>query len=305
MPSKVHLYQHETYFREGLSDVEDVFGEAAADRLRRSALLIVKPDAVAGAKLGAICTFLNKHDFSIVAVERFSFTRLSARELWRYQLTLATLDRLAVNDCVLLAGPAMMLLLRSDGDQTLPATVRLSTLKGAADVKAQMPGTLRSVLGQRNRLCSMIHCADEPADLVRELGLLVDRRTRRRLLTALATGEMSDADNLVLNDALKLDSRGGRSFDSRAAVLRVCDAVHKLGAREPAKSGQIDVVLRYLEQMRKREIIAWRTFASELDALELNLDPWDVAILGSNFILEDEPGASKMLVNPDPATWVR
>jgi hypothetical protein len=53
------------------------------------------------------------------------------REWWRYQLTLATLDRLAVNELLLTGAPAL-LLVRDEKASPLPGTVRLTSLKGSA-----------------------------------------------------------------------------------------------------------------------------------------------------------------------------
>jgi nucleoside diphosphate kinase len=303
MPTKAHLYQHETHFREGLSDLEEVFGQQSPDILRRSALVIVKPDGLATAKLGPVQSFLADNDFRIVGAEPFYFDRVTGRELWRFQLTLATLDRLAVNDIVLQAGPSILLVLRSHGEHELPATVRLSSLKGKADVSEQLPGTLRNILRQPNRLCSMVHCADEPADLVRELGLLADPPTRRRLLTELLTGQITPADQELLREALRREASGGISLDSGAALRRVSEAVLERRAEEPAKAAVADVVLGHLEAMRRGERIAWRAFARQLGQLNVKVEQWDLAIVGSNFVVEDEPGGFKIIGNPDIESW--
>ena len=69
----------------------------------------------------------------------------------------------------------------------MPATVRLSNLKGGPDAATRGAGSLRSALRSANRLFTFVHTADEPADIVRELAVFFDRDERRRLL-AEATG---------------------------------------------------------------------------------------------------------------------
>src|SRR5881394_2404332 len=86
MPKKAILYKDESCFREALDDVYTVFGDQLLGRLHDSALLIIKPDGLATGKASSICSYLSDHGFSIVGVERFRFTRVLVRELWRYQL---------------------------------------------------------------------------------------------------------------------------------------------------------------------------------------------------------------------------
>ena len=116
-----------------------------------------------------------ENEFEIVAARSITFDRLLWRALWQYQLTSATLDRLGVSDRHLAAGPGLLLVLRSTDGHDLPATVRLTSLKGSATLEQQVRGTLRHRLGQANRVLSLLHVADEPADLVRELGVFFDR----------------------------------------------------------------------------------------------------------------------------------
>lgn len=297
MPLKARLYAQETYFREALTDAEEQLGDSLPDVLWRATLVILKADGLMAGKLGIVHRFVEAHDFGVVAVHPFTFDRLLGRELWRYQLTLASIDRLAVNDWVLTVGPALMLLLRSGDGYDLPGTVRLSSLKGAADLTVQDPDSLRSYLGQPNRLVNFIHCADEPADLVRELGLLVDDVERRRLLAALRTGRIDAHDRSILEDALKRDAAGGRSVAADEALARLAGAV---AARPGPGTGR---VLTDVERMRRGEKIEWRPFVRDLVALDVALDPWDVAIVGSTFIEYDVPGGSKILTNPTVESW--
>lgn len=301
MRSKAALYRCETYFREAMADVEAVLGAYTGPLLYRSALVIVKADGLLAGKQRVIHDFLLRHDLWPVAVRQIRFTRMLAREFWRYQLTLASLDRLAVNDWVLTAGPALLLLLRSGGEHDLPASVRLSALKGSANQSEQKPDSLRYLLGQPNRLVNFFHCADEPADIVRELGMLFDRQTRYALFGALAAGQLPPADAEVLETVLT-DDAAPRGLDAAEAVRRIVAAV---AACDP---DQLDPAVRAdlhtgLEGMRANRIIAWRPFEAALLASGAELDPWDIAMAGSSFTANDVDGGSKVLVNPDPESW--
>src|ERR1700732_5101932 len=69
MPDKARLYEHDTHFRESLSEAQEAFGPRISEILWRSALMIVTPDGLATAQLGVICEYLAGHGFSIVALE--------------------------------------------------------------------------------------------------------------------------------------------------------------------------------------------------------------------------------------------
>jgi len=303
MPAKARLYRCETYFREAMADLDAVLGAETAPVLYRSALVIIKADGLIAGKQRTIHDFLLRHDLCPVAARQIRFTRMLAREFWRYQLTLASLDRLAVNDWVLTAGPALLLLLRTDGEHDLPASVRLSGLKGSANQSEQRPDSLRYLLGQPSRLVNFFHCADEPADIVRELGMLFDRQTRYALFGALAAGQLSRADAEVLDAAL--------DDAATPCILDAAEAVRRLAAALAAcDQDRLDPAVRAdlrtgLEGMRAQQTIAWRPFEAALLASGAELDPWDIAMAGSSFAVNDVDGGSKVLVNADPESWRR
>ncbi|HWG24974.1 nucleoside-diphosphate kinase [Actinospica sp.] len=304
MPVKAYHYELDTCFREGYSEAREAFGEQWDDILRRSALMLVKPDGMATGKLKIIRDFLGDHEFSIVGAEIFRFDRHTGRELWRHQHTLASLDRLAVNDIILQAGPTLLLLLRSHGRHATPATVHLSSLKGKADMSQQSADSLRSVLNRPNRLCSLIHCADEPADMIRELNLLVEPVPRRRLLARLAAGTSSPADEDLLDQVLHSGEFGGVTLDRDAAVRRIDLKVRERAEEQPELADAAGMVRAWLAATDSGESLPWREFIRVLSSLGLDLDIWDLAIVGSSHIIEDEPGTYKVIGNPALDSWL-
>lgn len=284
VPKKRQLYEDDVHFREGLADLVDAAGENAVNVVHRLALLLIKPDGLAAGKAGVIVDFVAENGFDLVAYEAIEFGPHHWRDLWRYQLNTATLDRLAVNDIVL-HGRAVCLLLRHPALAT-PATVRLSGLKGPSDVSQQTPGCLRRILRQPNRVLSLLHVADEPADLVRELTLLLDCRVRRTLWERAVTGATSSFEQLRhdIASSLHRPMEPGPALDRVEASLRV--------AREGAARDQ---ALAALSEMRAGSKIDWRRFVRALEVAGACCERWDLAVLGSTFIDYDRPDHAKSI----------
>ena len=294
------IYSEDTYFREALADFADILGDQADAAAGRCALLMVKPDGLAARKVAAVLDFLRDNAFSVLAVERPTLAGKVWRELWRYQLNAATLDRLMVNEIVL-SGHGLLMLLRYDGPRPLPAAVVLSELKGPADVSRQDPRCLRRRLAQPNRVFSLVHVANEPADVIRELGVLLDRPARERVFTAFAAGVLPAAGERMLARALAEDASPPVDLDPDAAAGRVAAAVRESGG-ESSPAGR--EVLAALDEARQGGRIRWRPFARALAAAGVEIAHWDLATIGASFIRYDEPGLTKTIENVEPELWL-
>lgn len=301
---KEQLYARETYFREGLADALEILGPASAEALRRTALLMIKADGLISGKAAPIVQFIEEHAFCIRSIAQVILNRFQWRELWRFQLTSATLDRLTVNDLVL-TREHLMLILRDDGACEVPATVRLSTLKGPSDVAQQSATCLRRVLGQPNRVFSFFHVADEPADLLRELTILLDSPARRRALLSMISDEFVMHDKERLSALIADAHRSSRVLHASAALRRVSDALAQAAySMDDSQADALRAVRSNIVRMERNERIDWGAFVSSLRSAGIQLDPWDLATLGANFIVYDEPGHPKQLTGVDPTLWI-
>ncbi|WP_051729087.1 nucleoside-diphosphate kinase [Amycolatopsis sp. La24] len=295
MPAKRIAYRRETYFREGARDTARFLGDRAAEILRQHALLLVKPDGIAASKVRPVLGWLAEQGFAVQAVQRPELDGLRWREMWRYQLTSATVDRLALNDLIY-RGSALLLLLRDEQPGPMPATMRLAALKGSADLSKQKPGTLRALLHQHNRNFSYIHVADEPADLIRELGLLLNPPQRREALNALAVDTPTGLP--LLEEVFAAEAAATpRTFDANTAADAVADALKR------AEHGSR--ALQLLERLRFGESVPWIEVAEAVAESGAEVDRWDLAAVGAGLIECDEPGEAKLISNPDPAHWAK
>jgi hypothetical protein len=188
---KAAYFSLDTYFRQALADLEAAWGDGVAGQIRPLASILFRPDAVAGRRIPGCLAFLAGHGFAPLAAVPVRMTRHMALELWRFQHNAGTLDRIAATEHLIAAGDSLyVLLLDSLGAQEVPATVRLRSLKGngAGDPAGAAP-TLRSTARIVNRILAMVHTADEPMDLVRELGIFFDAATRHHLIQTVGAAQ--------------------------------------------------------------------------------------------------------------------
>lgn len=300
---KARLYERETWFRESWRDICDVLGHEVPRFLDAAALVLIKPDGLAAGKASVIIDFVEAHGFDLIAVEVPTLTRHHWREMWRYQMTMATLDRLAVNDLVL-CDRGLLLALRRRHSGDVPAAVHLTELKGPSDVSRQPAGCLRRLVGQPNRLLSMFHVADEPADLVRELAILLDRPSRRAVLDAyVRRGGLSAAGRQCLEAALGRSAVVTLRMDAAEALARVGAAINLACERGDGTANARRQLRSDLDRMHSGCHIDWLTFVDALQAASIDADRWDVVALGSTYIDYDEAGATRQVEAVDPDAW--
>ncbi len=148
--------------------------------------------------------------------------------------------------------------------------------------------------------------ADEPADLLRELAILLDTPQRRRLLAALGGEGPAAADLQTLRKMIAQSSANARDLDAQTCVQRILYSVEKALQNSTAED---QVTLRFLQaellQMNLNQRISWRPFAKALQRSGVHVDEWDLAMIATNCILYDEPGYSKSIVGVDPLTWLQ
>jgi hypothetical protein len=220
---KRRRYAREPYFRESLADAERVLGRNLPGMLHAVALAIVKPEALVARRADALTHFLATSELTPVETGRFAFSRHAVRALWRYQWNAATLEKMELADSINCATETAWLLLRDDAaPRELPASVRLKTLKGAAVPAERPPGSLRAALGAPNRMLTLVHTADEPADVLRELGILLDRQQREALLARLPEALNGDVRKSCESELRRLEIQApSNDLDAEAAWARL------------------------------------------------------------------------------------
>ncbi|MDX6739312.1 AfsA-related hotdog domain-containing protein [Actinocorallia sp. A-T 12471] len=200
LPGKRALFAVDSYFRDGWDDLVETVPDPWS-LLDVHATVLLTPDAVAGRRLEAALEWLLEQDAVIAAAEPLRLDRHSTRALWWYQWNVATRERRALTDLLASAGESLLLVARLPR-APIPATLRISQRKGSADPSRRERWQLRHRLdgppSQIGTLITFAHTADEPADLVREFGILLDGPDRRRVYADLAAGVDREAEARAL-----------------------------------------------------------------------------------------------------------
>jgi hypothetical protein len=224
LPVKRALFAVDSYFRDGWDDLLEVVPEPSV-LLHTHATLLLKPDAVAGRRLEAALDWLLEQGALVVAAERIRLDRHTTRAMWWYQWNVATRERRELADALVTAGESLLLVARLP-DAPTPATLRLSNLKGPADPAKREPWQLRQRLDNDNFLINFVHTADEPADLIREFGILLDGPDRRRVFGELQAGEDQEQKARgIIEDLYRRQDAHDLSF-AAAQERRQRDAAH-------------------------------------------------------------------------------
>jgi nucleoside diphosphate kinase len=179
---KRQQYAVDPLLREGWATLAGVLGDGAALRFAsETAIVWLRPDVAAAETIGDVAGRIDAAGFVAVGAAVVRLGRADVRALWWWQLKRATAERLLLLDAVAALGPGLVVLYRHpDGD---PAQ-RLTRLKGGNDPAGRAADSLRSVAGSPNRLLTMVHTSDDPADVVRELAVFLPWRERAALVAS-------------------------------------------------------------------------------------------------------------------------
>lgn len=243
LDGKATLYGVEPCFRETLHRCAVVGGlhhGELASRVQRIGLAIFRPDSIAHGVTGEILDYLAKlgiHPFFSTSI---SIDRNLSRELWRYQLNLASAERLQLMDLVFEASPSILALFEMHVELPVPCAVVMSDAKGSTDPAGRSGWELRSHLGSPHRVEVHLHVADEPADVVREGGIILGPQGFADAALSPATGAVSH-DILGLAKRIRIGAEQQRRIDRLQNPLdEHCPAgqvhdrwqlVHELGGR--------------------------------------------------------------------------
>jgi nucleoside diphosphate kinase len=299
-PAKRERYASDTYYIEA-SDQLTESGHELEEFAFRHATLLLKPDAVVSRGLEPAIDWLGENGFCVVAAERTRLSRTMLRALWYFQWNQATSHRRHLADLFAPTTDSLVLLVREKEPGDLPASVRLTELKGPAAPQKRVPGQLRHLLGRYTYLLNLAHTADEPVDVLRELGVYFGADQRDEVYASAMQG--ADQGGRARNLAAELYAETtpvDLSFDPAAARLDATfERALAAGELPAAVRAELDDVRAQPDAERyRRALRACRQHGVELD-------PWDTVIVGSAVFPMTRKGFAPVLRGIDANAWYR
>lgn len=287
-PTRRRTYPDDVYFRE-MAALLDGWETRAADRaLLRSTFVMFKPDAVVGRRVEPALAFLEAHGFEPLGALTVRVDARVCRELWRYQINAAPLAVIRAVDMILESGPpCLFVALRDtrDPDRTgTSAAERLAELKGSSKNRSVEGGSLRGALGCELMCLNFLHAPDDPADLIREVGVLLPRRREQALALLAADVSPSRAAEPVALAGELYAIHPAHSL-TRSAPTSTSSRHEPAGdtSRRPADPGSL---LARVERL-----------AEDTDGPPL----WDRIVIAAELV-EGLPSEGRALIGPPPGT---
>ncbi|KOU62161.1 hypothetical protein ADK57_25150 [Streptomyces sp. MMG1533] len=278
---KLDLFSVDPYYRDVWEDLLNFTGGSpreSAALLWNAAPLVIRSDGLQAGNAELLIAAAADHGFRPVVALPFTFTRHVIRETWRYQLNIAHRDRIDVMDLLLQDETGLYVMLeRTDPDPALPATVLLNEIKGATPPEKRLPHQLRSLAGPTQlSVVTYIHVSDEPADVIREMGVFFDREDRLRILGSL--GRSHDGTEDVRKVCVELQEPGRADFALSAAISRLQDF---LGAAPATASARR--LTELVSAMKDGSSIDWREVLDLVRQTGIELGRDDAVAIAGHF----------------------
>ena len=298
MPDKLEQYWHEPggYLAAGLAAAERTHGSQLPVILSQLAVLVVMPDAIARRLAEDCLSFVEHHGFVPILAVPFHITLDMSRTLWRFQFNAITPESRVIGEGVYCKGQSLMLLLKDVRRQPmLPASSRLTGLKGSSDPAKRARDSLRHTLGAINPIFGCVHCPDEPLDIVRESAILLAEPTLSRLHERLGRAFREDAryDCRAEIDEV-YGANPAHDIEPERALLRLRTAIAEAGS---AGGRARRLMAMIAEAAAPGRTLNWFTFSAELRDLGIEPDGWDPLLVGSYHTDYERRGAVKLIAS--------
>lgn len=300
--AKAAAYEEDESFRAGRELIGD---RLSLDTLYRTGMVVAKAESIVTRRVSMIVAYLEESGFDVLAARRVRFDRQIIYPLWKYHWSVANPDRTALAEDLLTVGDALALVIYDRTDAQIPASVRMSALKGSAYPEKRGAESLRSRLGAIGRLLTFVHTSDEPADVLREVSLLFGPIERERLIGAIATRD-EEADSMW---AMIDDLYAGcpvRELDPGDSARALCDSLGEVirsGDAEQRQAAWSAVLM--IEQAATGTDLPWRRFRSLISVARPEVSTWDPLLVGVANVRHDIPGAALEFRDGGPRDWER
>lgn len=214
---KIQIYESDPYYRDCIDDINNYFGDGVVHKLQNIAPVIFRPDSIITRHCFTILDKILAYGYKPIYISPFEYCRFKVRECWKYQLNIATRDRIDVMDMILIGSPCLYVIFYKDFSGTgASATNYLSKCKGPSLPEERMPQHLRySNESAQVSVFTYVHVSDEIIDIIREIGAFFCREQRIQIIKSVINPKLIDvyeyfrtlADNYELHSLKYEDIR--------------------------------------------------------------------------------------------------
>ncbi len=290
--NKAHLYAQETEAVEAIEQVMDLAGDEYGSLFFDVSVMMLKPEALKKRLGMKVIDFLTDNRWAPFFCVPVTLTRNIAHCVWRYQWNAATSDRVKLHTMIAEDTKWLLILIKDASEYpTVPSSVRLWGMKGSSMNAKREPHHLRSKLGMSNRMMGYVHTPDEPADIVRELGILFPSDTRSNLIQCA----------LNKKDEQNIDSVRAKieTYESKVSAHSI-DYQEVLGRNSINSDIKQDILAMHGVQNCRNAAcesteLSLKTIFDFLDTQYVNLSKWDKYIIAAEHIKHDKDHVEPIL----------
>jgi len=289
---KLLTYVLEAYVREAWRDCVGLWGRSPLQKLGRMCPVLFRPDALATRRVEEALAVLRDLGFEARVTQIVRQSRLTVRELWRYQWNASTLDGIDLLAEINLSGPSLLVLFEYL-DSPVSGLARLQQIKGSARHEDRDPASLRARLGSPNSHFLLLHAPDEPVDVLREAGILFSRDERRELW---ASFDENARGGTVAPTRAALEVLYAETAHNTLAVRASVDAIALALGHRPARiPSRRRAALTALRAGEQAEPIGWSTLVEGLGPAKDYIPVWDLLVVASALTVEALPDVERII----------
>lgn len=288
LQEKEILYGSDVYFQEAWEDLESVAGGRAVSLAREHTVVVIKPEAIVGRRADVVLAWLASNGFRICRAIEVQLSRHIGRALWTYQWNIASRERKDACDLLLEAAPALLLIVARPEGVVETAATYFSRLKGPADPRRRTAGQLREILGATCTQMNFVHSADEPADVVREISVLLAPQQRRQLFEAM----LSRSDDAARASDLCAELYAA----TESHPLTLPSAIEAIrGAAGSIEAAGRELVLEWCREIEGGRSMDWQELSRLCHYAKIPISKWDMITIVNHCITMDLPGIKLLL----------
>jgi len=300
-PEKLECYAADGYFLESWATLTGMHrqGVFPLGRLWTLGSVLFKADTMLRGNGLRGLRFLEEQGFEIRVVREVGFSGARVEQFWRYSLDRLSRERVELLKYLQTVAPSLYVLVGSSGtDDRLPCSLQVTELKGQVEVARRHAGNLRYAMGApQSAFFNFVHTADEPSDLVRELGILFDATERRDVILDSISDSRPDAEGVY--EALRARCRHS-DLDFSLAIARLRARI--FAARNCSERERTDFV-EAVRGLQHTGYHAWLQLRARLLTRDVRIEEIDAMVIAAGLIALKQNNPRQLFPSCEARHW--